>query len=385
MLTRGLSSFRPKVVFVGAFGGELGSKVVGGQLAACRGILDSQAALDIYWVTVDSTMISIPPPPVWRRAIGALRRFLRVLTLLWCGRVDGLLIFSADGLSFLEKGLMAAAGRLRGVEVVLAPRSGMLIDDLDHGPVWLRTLWRILFRAPHVIVCQSESWAGYFAGRLNRIKGDLPVIPNGITVLGGLTKFPERTRRADFRLIYLGWLESFKGPQVLAEAFLSLWRDHPELHLSICGSGNLDSAIRRSLAEPVDQGRVHFPGWVETEEKRAQIAGAHCMVLPSLREGAPNVLLEAMERGLPVIASSVGAVPDMLENGRFGLLVPPSNPEALALAIKEMLALPEEATERARLARSNVIENHDMEKNAAHWAELFTKANRIKNFNGVSI
>jgi glycosyltransferase involved in cell wall biosynthesis len=375
-MTKESSDFRPNVVFVGAFGGVVGSKVVGGQIAACRGILESQAARSVRWMTVDSTMLSIPPPSLWRRAIGAARRVLLVLKLLWCERVDGLLVFSADDWSFLEKGCMAVAGRLRGVRVVLAPRSGMLIDDLDCGPAWRRTLWRLLFRAPHVIVCQSQSWADFFANRLERSADELPVIRNGIGVLGGETRLPVRAKGAKCRLLYLGWFESFKGPQVLAEAFLAIWQDHPELHLCICGSGTLEPEMRRLLAEPLAQGRAELPGWVTAEEKRVQIAAASCLVLPSLREGSPNALLEAMERGLPVIASGVGAVPEMLGNGGFGLVVPPSDPTALAVAIREVLALPEEAAVRARLAREHVRENHDMEKNAARWTELFINAGR---------
>lgn len=329
-------------------------------------------------MTVDSTMLSIPPPPLWRRAIGAARRFLLVLKLLWCERVDGLLVFSADDWSFMEKGCMAVAGRLRGVKVVLAPRSGMLIDDLDCGPAWRRKLWRLLFRAPHVIVCQSQSWADFFANRLARSADELPVIRNGIGVLGVKAGLPARARGAECRLLYLGWLEFFKGPQVLAEAFLTVWQEYPELSLCICGSGTLEPEMRRLLAKPLAQGRAQLAGWVEAEEKRVQIAAASCLVLPSLREGSPNALLEAMEWGLPVIASGVGAVPEMLGNGRFGVVVPPSDPKALAVAIREVLARPEEAAVRARLAREHLRENYDLEKNAARWTELFINAERKK-------
>lgn len=322
-------------------------------------------------MTVDSTMVSIPPPPLWRRAIGAARRFLLVLKLLWWERVDGLLVFSADDWSFLEKGCMAVAGRLRGVRVVLAPRSGMLIDDLDHGSSWRRALWRLLFRAPHIIVCQSQSWADFFATRLSRSADELPVIRNGIRLVAVETGLPARVRGADCQLLYLGWLESFKGPQVLAEAFLALWQDYPELSLCICGAGTLEPEMRRVLSEPLAQGRAQLAGWVDTEKKRVQLAAANCLVLPSLREGSPNALLEAMEWGLPVIASGVGAVPEMLGNGRFGIVVPPADASALAVAIREVLAHPEQAAVRARLAREHVRENHDLEKNAARWTELF--------------
>lgn len=364
---------RPTVVFVGAFGGGSGRGVYGGQIAACRGILESRAARGIRWLTVDSTMTSIPPPPLWRRAGSAFRRMVRVWGLLGRERVDGMLVFTADGWSFLEKGWLAVLGRMAGVQVVLAPRSGMLIDDLESGPVWRRALWRLLFRAPHLIVCQSESWADFFSKQLGRDPEELPVIRNGVVLPEKAEKHRAMPADGNLRLLYLGWLESFKGPQVLAGAFLRLWQRHPGLHLHICGSGSAEGVLRELLVEPLACGRVSMSGWVEGRTKEAAWTGAGCFVLPSLREGSPNALLEAMAHGVPVIATAVGAVPEILSGGRFGLLVPPGDAGALAEAIEKFLLEPEEAGQRALRALEHLREHHDAERIAGQWTGLFRR------------
>lgn len=361
------------MVFIGAFGGSRPA-VYGGQIAACRALLASRAAARVRWVLVDSTMASVPAPPLWRRGVAAARRLVRVAWLLGSSRVDGMLIFTADGASFLEKGLMAAMGRVAGPRVVLAPRSGILADDLDNGSRVRRALWRLLFRFPHVIVCQSASWADFFAVRLGRNRAQLPVIRNGVE----LVPIDRRTCRTDaaapFRLLYLGWLESYKGPLVLADAFLALWRDHPQLSLDFCGTGSQERPLRAALAEPIAAGRVRLVGWVDGPAKRVQLDSADCLVLPSLREGAPNAVLEAMASGVPVVASDVGAVGEMLGGGHFGLVVPAGDALALAAAIRSVLLDPLAAAHRAQEGWQHLHEKHDVETTGEQWVGLFWPA-----------
>lgn len=281
-----------------------------------------------------------------------------------------MLIFTSSGMSLVEKTLIAAMGRLFGVRVALAPRSGLLIDSLDSGSLWRRRLWRALLRTPNMIVCQSNYWALFFAERLGRDSSELPVIRNGINT-GATVNSKLRKSTEPCRLLYLGWLESYKGPELLARAFLKLWREHPLLHLCICGSGSLDHELRRLLLEPTSEGRVRFAGWVDGEEKASLLANSHCLVLPSLREGSPNALLEAISSGMPVIGTAVGAVPEILQDGELGLLIDPNNIDALIEAIENIVREPEAAIEKARRARDFVAANHNMETIAEQWVGLF--------------
>ena len=317
-------------------------------------------------------MISIPPPRMRHRILAALKRLGRLARHTVVKRPDGLLIFAGDGLSFLEKGLMAMWGRALGLRVVLAPRSGMLIDDLCGKSALRRVLWSILLRAPNVVACQSSSWADAFIRKAGVRSERICVIPNGVTVRSLPVNLEAGQRSDSYTVLYLGWLEAFKGPTYLASAFLELWASHPELRLVFCGDGSERSVLEELLSEPMASGRVVFAGWVGGETKRRAFFEADCLVLPSLREGAPNSLIEAMAVGLPVIATEVGAIPEILGFGRRGVLVPPGDPRALAVAIKGLLLNRVASRNVASEARKHVLATHDSEVTSKQWVGLFT-------------
>ena len=99
---------------------------------------------------------------------------------------------------------------------------------------------------------------------------------------------------------------------------------------------------KRIGAEELDIGRyVNFLGFVEHERMPAYYAQADLLVLPSRREGFPLVLPEAMASGLPVVATTVGGVPEIVTDSETGLLVPPENPRALSEAINSLLNDPD--------------------------------------------
>jgi glycosyltransferase involved in cell wall biosynthesis len=132
--------------------------------------------------------------------------------------------------------------------------------------------------------------------------------------------------------------EESKGQQFLIEAVAALRERFPALHLALAGDGPRRTHLER-LAERSGIGdRVHFLG------RRADIpellACSDAGVLPSLTEGLPNSVLEYLAAGLPVVATRVGGVPEVIEDGQEGFLVPPGNPGALAAALSRLLQDP---------------------------------------------
>jgi glycosyltransferase involved in cell wall biosynthesis len=146
-------------------------------------------------------------------------------------------------------------------------------------------------------------------------------------------------------------LEHLKGPLVLIEAFAVVCDRFMNSKLKIAGIGSQrQRAFERAEAAGVAD-RCNFLGaYTTTEEKSAFMRSLDVFVLPSLTEGTPNCIVEAMSCGVPVIASAIGGVADML-TPETGLLVPPGEPEALADAMSRLAADPGLRASMGRAAR----------------------------------
>ena len=104
------------------------------------------------------------------------------------------------------------------------------------------------------------------------------------------------------------------------------------------GDGPERKALERETERLGVGDRLHFVGFVTHDRLPAAMAHADVLVLPSLYEELGTVLLEAMQAGLPIVASETGGIPDVIEDGVNGLLVPPGDPEALARVIDRILS-----------------------------------------------
>ncbi len=140
-------------------------------------------------------------------------------------------------------------------------------------------------------------------------------------------------------VLALGRLVGFKGFDCLIRAFSHLADRHQEIDLVIVGDGPKYGELRELASELGLLDRVHLVGFKEGEEKLAWYKGARAFVLPSYpgNEGFPNVLLEAMAAGLPIVATEVSGAEDIVIHGKTGYLVPPYDSNALASAIDLIL------------------------------------------------
>ncbi len=154
-------------------------------------------------------------------------------------------------------------------------------------------------------------------------------------------------------LVAAGRLSPEKGHAVLIDAFSILARQNDDLQLLIVGDGHLAQELTRHAARLSCRERIYFPGF-RNDALRCLAAGT-LIVNPSFSEGLPNVILEAFVAQTPVVATCVGGVPELIEEGRTGYLAPPGDSEALAQAIETALANPNEARRRATRARELVL------------------------------
>lgn len=184
-----------------------------------------------------------------------------------------------------------------------------------------RWLWRL---ADH-LVCNSEALRDVLRG-LGVPPERLTCIPNGVDTDFFCQGGPPSQRPP--LLLCVARLAADKDHTTLLTAFERVLQLHPEARLRLVGDGPEERRLRQWAAAHAAGARVEFvPGGLDM---RPHYAEARVFVLSSVREGQPNVLLEAMSSGLPVCATAVGGIPRLVEDERCGLLSPARDPEALA-------------------------------------------------------
>ena len=137
--------------------------------------------------------------------------------------------------------------------------------------------------------------------------------------------------------LFVGNFQIEKGLNFLISAFEGL--RELDVKLLVIGSGPLESEVKQQVAQSDLQDKINFIGRVDHSVVPDYLAAADLLCLPSLREGCPNVVLESLSCGTPVVASNVGAVSDIITKPEFGVVVSPENPEQITQGIIKGLSL----------------------------------------------
>lgn len=241
-------------------------------------------------------------------------------------------------------------------------------------------------KAKRILTCQSTNTSLFvglmhrFADRVTAIssvlisrgkafgRSDMTLIPNGIAYQE-MRHAAERVPKTPGSILFVGRLEPMKGIDTLLEAFAAL--QSKEARLRIVGGGSLRSELE-SLAHKLHvQDRVTFVGFVPVPDVFQEFAQAEIFAGLSRSEALGNVFLEAQAAGCAVVATRVGGIPDVVRDGEAGLLIPPNDPKAAALAMDRLLM---HADERKRMSKNGVA-------NAAHydWSFIADKYARVYN------
>ena len=244
------------------------------------------------------------------------------------------------------------------------------------GRLRRRIAMRLAAQASSAVVAVSRTLSRHLARDLWIRPSRIVTIPNGVQ--RALTDAPS-TLRAELELqsgdqlvVAVGNLYPVKGHAVLLDALALLAARFPRLHVAIAGRGELERPLRRRAEELQVSDRFHLLGL------RADIAnvlaGADVFVLPSLSEGVPLALLEAMLTAKPVVASAVGDVPTVLDGGRAGLLVPPSDAAALAARLDELLSHPARARALSAAAQARATADYTFDVMMDAYRALYAQA-----------
>lgn len=373
----------PIVVFVGGFS-RPADGTVGGQLFACTSLLNSRLKEMVDWHLIDSSQRSLPPPPIWVRGWDALMRVFRASRALTQKKAkSGLVFTSFRTLSLLEKMTICAWGGLWRKRMVVAYRSE--IRPLGKVDWLMRPFLKTSLALTSHVICQSQQAADAFAQLFPKHQHKTVVIPNWIDTSDyqniarqrQMTLMENTASKRPPVFLFLGWLEKNKGVHDLLNATKSLVDSGLDFRVKIGGSGGQREPLEKMARDLNLMNHVEFLGWITGDEKKAAMATADVMVLPSYSEGMPNSILEGMAAALPVIATRVGGIPSLVVAGATGLLIGAGQAQELAAAMRRLIENPEERIQMGFAGAIKAERDHSVEQAWTKVAEVLLPSQHV--------
>lgn len=269
----------------------------------------------------------------------------------------------------IPSGLAAwAAKRLAGVPYLVSLRGGDVPGfrpyDFALYHRLAAPLIRMIWRGAEHVIANSEGLKAlaeaFYPGF------PIEVIPNGVD----LAKYrPSHRTWSPPRLLLVGRLVHQKGVDLLLDALAGL-KEHI-WYLTLVGDGPQRPHLEAQVARLALQERVDFSHWLEGEALVRAYQQANLFVFPSRHEGMPNVVLEAMSAGLPVVASRIAGNEELVVDGETGLLVPPEDVDALRRALKTLLLDADLRQRMGTAGRARVEEKFSWRRSAQSYLTLF--------------
>lgn len=174
------------------------------------------------------------------------------------------------------------------------------------------------------------------------------------------------------RFVCVGRLGEHKAQLVLVKAVRRLRDEGIGCEVVLAGDGPMRPDIEKAIHRAGLQSEVTITGWISGDRVKAELVAARAMVLPSFSENMPVVIMEALALGRPVISTYIAGIPELVQPGQTGWLVPSSDDEALAQALREALAAsPQQLAAMGAHGRQHVSEQHSAGKEAAKLKDLF--------------
>ena len=234
---------------------------------------------------------------------------------------------------------------------------------------WIRPIMKFIIGQANAIFANSRFTASKISAlRPTKIEWS----PYGSPLSSG--KVPPHARGERYKILFVGRHIERKGIEYLIQAAKLL--DPKKFEVRIVGKGNLTESLK-NLAKEIQTENVTGP--LSPDDLRKEYQESNCFVLPAIvdskgdTEGLGVVLIEAMQYGLPVVASNVGGIPDVVVDGETGVLVPEKNPEALAAAFQKLESDPAYETELLKGAEKRINDCFNWEKIAKKQIAVYEK------------
>lgn len=253
-------------------------------------------------------------------------------------------------------------GKITGVPVIVS----------GYRSLYPKQYEKLLWRLSHRIICNADILKERMVNRLHIDSKRIDVIPNGVDAdffIDAKNNKPELPI-----ILFAGRLVPEKDPMSLIRAFRMVSNVFPDARLEIVGNGPLkDRLLSYISSHSLESNAELFPG---TDDIRSFYRRSCVLVLPSVQEASPNVIIEAMACGIPVVATCVGGIPELVEHGKTGLLTQPGDHQDLAKAIIALLKDKPKRLQMGISGRENILNKFTIEKVIQQTEKVLCRAIR---------
>lgn len=242
----------------------------------------------------------------------------------------------SENLSFPRKGVLLALGRLMGMRIVLHHHGAEFIPFFRKSSPRMQALVRWMIRSADINIVLGELWRTFLIEEVG-VANDRVVVrfnaANDVETTG------QRVDSNPWRFLIMANLSPRKGVGELLEAVAQLAQAGAPVELTVAGGGQVErySELAKTLGIA---DRCVFTGWIEGEAVHQLLLSHGAMVLPSYQEGLPMSIIEALSARLPVVATPVGSIPELLDNEVTCLFVEPGNVGEIAAGLRRIASDP---------------------------------------------
>jgi len=259
----------------------------------------------------------------------------KFLGQLFTQKIDAIHIHISDGGSLVRKAILVILAWPFGKPVIMHAHGAEFHVTYQKLPQWLQKVFAAIFRHCQGFIVLSETWEKYYIDNLGLNKKQVFVLPNPTELP---TQIPHRENSSPVSLVFCGRVGERKGAFDLITAFAQLPEAQKKYaQLILAGDGEIEKARQLTSQFNIAE-QVTFLGWINSQQRDEILSAADVFILPSYNEGLPMAILEAMGWGLPIIATPVGGIPELVITNQNGLIVTPGNiqelSDAIALLIK---------------------------------------------------
>jgi len=335
----------------------------GGQLSAITNLVKYLDQTKISYDIIDTFRRAFPPLSTKDKVLNSFIKYQELKDILNKNEYKGALIFASYGLGFWEKIFFSFLIQSYNTKTLFFIRSGHFMQSVINKNYKVPIKSFLLSRVSY-IGYQGGAWENFYA-KLGIPKDKLIKILNWIEV----KNYKKEFSNSQVTFLYIGWIVKEKGVLELIDTILEN-KDLEKFKFIFIGGGTLLNELKGKV-KLANCKNIEFTGWLKPNEVNVFYKKADALILPSHAEGFPNVVLEALNFRLPIIATDVGGIGESVKDNYNGFLIDINDKKALYKSIKKLGDSKSLREDFSKRSENILIKNHSIEKNCNKIFNLF--------------